>query len=34
VKFSGVYPIGENVELLSVRPVQLRCTCVDVPESQ
>ena len=34
VKFSGAYPIGENVDLLRVRPVQLRCTCADVPESE
>jgi len=31
VKFSGVYPIGENVDVVRVRPVQLRCTCADVP---
>ena len=30
VEFSGVYPIGENVDLVRVRPVQLRCTCADV----
>ena len=31
VKFSGAYPIGENVELVRVRTVQVRCTCADVP---
>jgi hypothetical protein len=31
VRFSGAYPIGDNVELVRVRPVQLRCTCADVP---
>ncbi len=31
VKFSGAYPIGENVDLVRVRPVLLRCTCADVP---
>jgi hypothetical protein len=34
VKFSGAYPIGENVDLVRVRPVQSRCTCVDVPKVQ
>lgn len=29
VKFSATYPIGENVDLVRVRPVQLRCTCAD-----
>jgi hypothetical protein len=32
VKISGSYPIGQNVELVRVRPVQLRCTCADVPK--
>jgi hypothetical protein len=32
VKFSAAYPIGENVDLVRVRPVQLRCTCADVPK--
>jgi hypothetical protein len=27
VKLSGTYPIGENVDLLRVRPAQVRCTC-------
>ena len=31
VKFSASYPIGENVDLVRVRTVQLRCTCADVP---
>ena len=26
MKFSGAYPIGENVDLVRVRAVQLRCT--------
>ena len=29
VKFSGMYPIGQNVDLVRVRTVQLRCTCAD-----
>jgi hypothetical protein len=29
VKFSGTYEIGENVDVVRVRPVQLRCTCAD-----
>ena len=35
VRFTADYPIGENVELLSVRMRGLRCTCADgaVPES-
>ena len=33
VKFSGVYPIGENVDVVRVRTVQLRCTCADTPVS-
>ena len=32
VEFTAAYPIGENVDLVRVRPVQLRCTCADVPE--
>ena len=32
VKFSAAYPIGENVDLVRVRPAQVRCTCADVPE--
>ena len=32
LKFSGAYPIGENVEVVRVRPVQLRCSCADVPK--
>lgn len=34
VKFSGAYPIGENVELVRVRPVQLRCTCAEAPRGE
>lgn len=34
VKFSGVYPIGENVDLVRVRPVRLRCTCTDTPPEE
>lgn len=30
VKFSAAYPIGENVDLLRVRPAQSRCTCADL----
>lgn len=30
VKFMGTYPIGEDAEVVRVRPVQLRCTCADV----
>jgi len=29
VKFAGTYPIGENVDLVRVRPVRVRCTCAD-----
>lgn len=29
VHFSKVYPIGEDVDLLRVRPTQVRCTCAD-----
>ena len=32
VKFSSAYPIGENVAVVRVRTVQLRCTCADVPK--
>jgi hypothetical protein len=32
VRFSGVYPIGENVDVVRVRTVQSRCTCADVPQ--
>ena len=31
VKFAADYPIGENVELLSVRMRRLSCTCADDP---
>jgi hypothetical protein len=31
VKFAAAYPIGEDVDLVRVRPVQLRCTCAGVP---
>ena len=31
VKFSGNYPIGNNVDLVNVRAVQVRCTCADAP---
>lgn len=34
VKFSGVYPIGEDVDVVAVRAVELRCTCAAVPESE
>jgi hypothetical protein len=33
VKFAADYPIGENVELLSVRMRRLSCTCADDPAS-
>jgi hypothetical protein len=32
VKFGAEYPIGENVELLSVRVRRLSCICADAPE--
>ena len=32
VSFSADYPIGENVELVSVRLRNLTCTCADPPE--
>ena len=32
VKFNVSYPIGDNVDLVSVRARQLRCTCDDLPE--
>ncbi|HEX7236076.1 MAG TPA: hypothetical protein VF405_03870 [Gammaproteobacteria bacterium] len=31
VRFTGTYPIGENVDVVRVRPVHLRCTCADAP---
>lgn len=31
IKFTKDYPIGENVELVSVRVRNLRCTCADAP---
>ena len=31
VTFTADYPIGENVELLSVRLRGLTCTCADPP---
>jgi hypothetical protein len=34
VKFSATYPIGENVDLLRVRPTQSRCTCADAPNNE
>jgi hypothetical protein len=34
VKFGGDYPIGENVDLVSVRTVQVRCTCADAPAAE
>ncbi len=32
VTFTGTYPIGENVDLVRVRPVQLHCTCAETSE--
>ena len=32
VKLSATYPIGENVDLLRVRPAQSRCACADESE--
>src|SRR5262245_56086310 len=32
VKVIGTYPIGENVDVVRVRPVRLRCTCADPAE--
>jgi hypothetical protein len=32
VKFSVEYQIGDNVDLVSVRTRQLRCTCGELPE--
>ena len=32
VSFAGDYPIGENVELVSVRMRNLTCTCSDPPQ--
>ena len=34
VKFSATYPIGENVDVVRVRTVQLRCTCADAPKAE
>jgi hypothetical protein len=31
--FTGDYPIGENVELMSVRIRNLKCTCAEAPEA-
>lgn len=31
VKFGRDYPIGNNVDLVNVRVVQVRCTCADAP---
>ncbi len=31
ITFTKDYPIGENVELVSVRVRNLRCTCADAP---
>ena len=31
VKFGGDYPIGNNVDLVNVRVVQVRCTCAAAP---
>lgn len=33
VKISGAYPIGADVEVVRVRPVQLRCSCAEVPRA-
>ena len=33
VRFAGTYPIGENVDVVRVRPFQLRCTCADTAEN-
>jgi hypothetical protein len=32
-KFTGDYPIGENVELVNVRIRDLKCTCAAAPEA-
>jgi hypothetical protein len=34
VKFSAAYPIGENVDLVRMRAVQLRCACADEQEAE
>ena len=34
VRFVAVYSIGENVDLVSVRSVQLGCTCTATPAEQ
>lgn len=34
VKFSATYPIGENVDLVRVRPTQSRCTCAEGPQPE
>jgi hypothetical protein len=31
VKFTADYPIGDNVDLLGVRPKSVHCVCADVP---
>lgn len=31
VKFRGDYPIGENADVVSVRPSQVACTCTETP---
>jgi hypothetical protein len=31
VKFTAEYPIGDNVDLLGVRPKGIRCVCADAP---
>lgn len=31
VEFKGEYPIGENVDLVSVRTKQMHCTCAGTP---
>jgi hypothetical protein len=31
--FTGDYPIGENVELVTVRVRNLKCTCAEAPEA-
>jgi hypothetical protein len=34
VSFAGDYPIGENVELVSLRLRDLTCTCGDPPKEE
>ena len=34
VHLTADYPIGENVELMSVRPRGLRCSCADAPAAK